>query len=37
MSIGTTVFAVALVDHLVRILCAGLPEGGTPVSDRRAE
>ena len=37
MSIGTTVFAVALVDHLVRILFAGLPEGGASISDRRAE
>ncbi len=37
MSIGTVVFAVALADHLVRILFGGLPEGGAPIADRRAE
>ena len=38
MSIGTTVFAVALVDHLVRILFGGLPEGTRPpLSGARVE
>ena len=37
MSVGTAVFAIALIDHLVRILFAGLPEGGAPIAERRAE
>ena len=37
MALGTTVFAVALADHLVHILFVGLPEGSAPLADRRAE
>ena len=37
MSIGTTVLALALVDHLVRVLFVGLPREGGPLADRRAE
>ena len=37
MSIGTVVFAIALADHLVRILFAGLPEGSAAIADRRTE
>ena len=37
MSIGTVVFAIALADHLVRVLFVGLPEGGAAISDRRTE
>ena len=37
MSIGTVVFAIALADHLVRILFVGLPEEGAPLSDRHPE
>ena len=36
MAIGTTVFAVALVDHLLRVLLGGLPEGGPPAPGRPA-
>ena len=37
MSVGTVVFAIALADHLVRLLFVGLPEGGAAISDRRPE
>lgn len=37
MSIGTVVFAVALADHLVRLLFGGHPAGSTPIAERRAE
>ena len=37
MSIGTVVFAVALADHLVRVLFVGLPEDGAAIADRRTE
>ena len=37
MSIGTVVFAIALTDHLIRVLFVGLPEGGAAISDRRTE
>ena len=37
MSIGTVVLAVALADHLVRVLFGGLPEGGAAIPDRRSE
>ena len=37
MSIGTVVFAIALADHLLRILFVGLPEESAPLSDRHPE
>ena len=37
MSIGTTVFAIALADRLVRVLFVGLCEGSVTISDRRTE
>ncbi len=37
MSIGTVVLAIALADHLVRILFVGLPGGRAPISARLPE
>ena len=37
MSVGTVVFAIALADHLVRVLFVGLSEGGAAISERRPE
>ena len=37
MSVGTVVFAIALADHLFRVLFVGLPEGGAAISERRPE